>query len=62
MDMSVTAQETKWLPKSDGTLEQVAQRCCGLLLWRPVWMPSCVTYCRAPAFAGELDLMVSSNP
>lgn len=61
MDMSVTAQGTKWLPKGDGTVEQVAQR-RGQPVWRPVCTPSCVTHCRAPAFAGGVGFDVSSKP
>ena len=29
---------------------------------RPIWMPTCVTYCKEPALAGRLDSMISSSP
>ena len=35
------------------------------LLWRyswPVWMPTCETYCRVPALAGDLYSMISWDP
>ena len=36
-----------------------------VLLWRysrSVWMPTCATWCRGPALAGGLDLMISAGP